>query len=73
VGWSARGLERRSRDAEEVARRVLRGLAPGAILLLHEGPRVPAAIRVEAVRRVLARLDAESYRCVVPDPGQLAG
>ncbi len=73
VGWSARGLERQSHDAEEVAHRVLRGLAPGAILLLHEGPRVPASIRVEAVRRVLECLDAEGYRCVVPDPGQLAG
>jgi peptidoglycan/xylan/chitin deacetylase (PgdA/CDA1 family) len=73
VGWSARGLERRSRDAEEVANRVLRGLAPGAILLLHEGPRVPAAIRVEAVRRVLERLSAEGFACVVPGPEQLSG
>ena len=71
IGWSARGLERRAGDFEAVATRALRGLAPGAILLLHEGPRVPAAIRVHAIRRVLERLREEDYRCVVPGPGQL--
>jgi len=73
VGWSARGLERRRGDAEAVAARATRGLAAGAILLLHEGPRVPAAIRVEAIRRVLERLRDQGYRCVVPSPEQLAG
>jgi peptidoglycan/xylan/chitin deacetylase (PgdA/CDA1 family) len=73
VGWSARGLERWSREPEPVAARVMRGVTPGAILLLHEGPRVPAAIRVHAVRRVLERLRDQGYRCVVPAPEQLAG
>ncbi|MBI3885554.1 MAG: polysaccharide deacetylase family protein [Opitutae bacterium] len=73
IGWSARGLERAGGNAEAVAGRVLHGLAPGAILLLHEGPRVPAAIRVEAVRRVLGRLRELDYRCVVPAAEQLAG
>ncbi len=68
IGWSARGLERRGGDAGVVAARALRGLAPGAILLLHEGPRVPAAIRVEAIRRVLEQLRAQGYKCVVPGP-----
>ena len=67
VGWSARGLEGRSRDAESVANRVLHGFAPGAILLLHEGPRVPACIRVAAIRRVLERLQEQGYKCVVPE------
>ncbi len=66
IGWSARGLERRPGDAEAVAVRATRDLAPGAILLLHEGPRIPAAIRVDAIRRVLERLRALGYRCVVP-------
>jgi peptidoglycan-N-acetylglucosamine deacetylase len=73
VGWSARGLERRRGDAEAVAARTTRGLAPGAILLLHEGPRVPAAIRVAAIRRVLERLQELGYQCVVPGPDQLGG
>ena len=71
VGWSARGLELRAGDAETVAARAVRGLAPGAILLLHEGPPVPAAIRVNAIRHVLERLREEGYQCVVPAPEQL--
>ena len=73
VGWSARGLERRPGDAEAVAARTLRRLAPGAILLLHEGPAVPGPIRVEAIRRVVERLHEQGYHCVVPRPEQLAG
>lgn len=72
VGWTARGLERRRGGAEVVSERLMRRLAPGAILLLHEGPRIPAAIRVHGVRRVLERLRDRGYRCVVPSPGQLA-
>ncbi len=73
VGWSARGLERWRGDAEAVAARATRGLARGAILLLHEGPRVPAPIRVAAIRRVLERLREQGYQCVVPGPDQLVG
>ena len=71
VGWTSRGLERWGGDAAAVATRVMRGLKPGAILLLHEGPRVPAAIRVTAIRCVLERLREQGYRCIVPGPGQL--
>ncbi len=71
IGWSARGLERWPGDASVVATRVLRGLSPGAILLLHEGPAVPAGIRVEAIRLVLERLDEQGYHCVVPGAEQL--
>jgi peptidoglycan-N-acetylglucosamine deacetylase len=71
VGWSSRGLERWHGSAEVVMHRVTRSLAPGAILLLHEGPRVPADIRVVAIHRVLERLRELDYRCVVPGPEQL--
>jgi peptidoglycan/xylan/chitin deacetylase (PgdA/CDA1 family) len=74
IGWSARGLERRpGTTVEAVADRALHQLAPGSILLLHEGPRIPVAIRVAAIRRVLERLHDQGYRCVVPAPGQLTG
>ena len=66
VGWSGRGLELFGGDAEAVARRVLRGLQPGSILLLHEGPRLTAAIRVNAIQRTLEKLRELNYRCVVP-------
>lgn len=71
VGWSARGREAGSRSVEAVVRRALRRLKPGAIVLLHEGRAVPAAMRVEAIRRVLERLRAEGYACVVPAAGDL--
>ncbi len=71
VGWTTRGLEIGASDPEVVAGRVLQGVEPGAILLMHEGPRVPAAIRVVAVRRVLERLREHGYRCVIPTVGQL--
>lgn len=71
IGWSARGLEHWLGDADAVARRALAGVAPGAILLLHEGPRMPGRVRVHAVRRVLERLHELGYQCVVPEPRQL--
>jgi len=71
IGWSARGLERWHSAPKPVAAQVLRSVRPGAILLLHEGPRVPKAIRVEAIRLVLERLDRHGFRCVVPKPEQL--
>ena len=71
VGWSARGLERWRKGPEAAAAGVMRGIAPGAILLLHEGPRVPAPVRVEGIRRTLERLREQGYRCVVPAPDQL--
>jgi len=73
IGWSARGLERWHTDPEAVAIRALRGLRPGSILLLHEGPRVPAAIRVAAIARVLEQLSKQGYQCVLPEPTQLEG
>jgi peptidoglycan/xylan/chitin deacetylase (PgdA/CDA1 family) len=71
IGWSARGLEHWLGDADAVARRALAGVAPGAILLLHEGPRMPTPVRVHAIGRVLDRLHELGYQCVVPDPAQL--
>ncbi|HEX2862651.1 MAG TPA: polysaccharide deacetylase family protein, partial [Lacunisphaera sp.] len=71
IGWSARGLEHLGGGAERVARRVTRALTPGSILLMHEGPRVPGEIRVEAIRRVLETLRERDYRCVVPGAEQL--
>jgi peptidoglycan/xylan/chitin deacetylase (PgdA/CDA1 family) len=71
VGWSARGLERWSRTAESVAGRVTRGVTPGSTLLLHEGPRVPQPIRVEAIGRVLQTLHEQGYRCIVPTAEQV--
>lgn len=66
VGWSARGLELVGGDANAVAKRVLRRLRPGSLLLLHEGPPLPDSLRVEAIRQTLVRLQESGYRCVIP-------
>lgn len=71
VAWTARGLERSGLDVEGVVARLTRRVRPGAILLLHEGPRVPPAIRVAAIARLLEYLSAAGYACVVPEPEQL--
>lgn len=71
IGWTVRGLEKNQHRPERVAERILRRVRPGAILLLHEGPRLHPDVRVRAIELVLERLSAEGYRCVVPAPGQL--
>ena len=58
ASWSIRGFDTRIGDAERVKSRLLRGLRPGAILLLHDGnaARTPAGIPVilEVLPAVLA-------------------
>lgn len=52
---------------EAVARRVLRGARPGAIICLHDGRELsasPAAATVEALRLILPSLSAQGYRFV---------
>jgi peptidoglycan/xylan/chitin deacetylase (PgdA/CDA1 family) len=73
VGWSARGLELIGGDATSIAKRVLRGLRPGSILLLHEGPPLPASLRVTAIEQTLKRLTKEGYQCVIPDDHRAPG
>ena len=61
VGWSIRSLDtvmRRSR--EEVCRRVLKRLHPGAVILLHD--RLPEADRL--LEQLLVGLHERGYRVV---------
>jgi len=63
VGWSASGLDGLSARGEPVVERLMRGVRPGAILVLHEGG---APGRVETVERLLERLGGAGYTCVIP-------
>jgi len=64
AGWSADGLDGLpGRDPKDVVRRILRGLKPGAILLLHEGP---GRRSVETLQLLLAELSAREFHCVIP-------
>ncbi len=63
VGWTVRGLDRRERSPERVVGRLLRGLRPGAILLLHDGG-IPGD-RLRAVAELLIdNLNARGYQAL---------
>ena len=64
VAWSARGFDAVAGDAGAVIARVERTLAPGAIILMHEG--AGHGHNVEQLRLLLQRLDALGYTTVVP-------
>jgi peptidoglycan/xylan/chitin deacetylase (PgdA/CDA1 family) len=67
VAWSARGLDGvPSAEAERVARRLERGLRPGAIIMLHDASEredfVPAS--VEALPKLLDAIERKGLRVV---------
>lgn len=68
ASWSARGFDTRIGDAERVKHALLRGLRPGAILLLHDGnaARSPRGIPIilEVLPAVLESVAAAGLRCV---------
>lgn len=66
VGWTVSGLDGCSARGEVVVERLMRGVRPGAILVVHEGDG-----RAATVERLLERLTDEGYRCVIPAPGRL--
>ena len=69
VGWSARGFDGvNNHDPARAAARVLAGVQPGAILLLHEGFRGPRGERlnVHGLELVLAGLAERGYATVLP-------
>ena len=68
VGWSARGFDAVHGDVGRVLSSIERDLAPGAIVLLHEG--APHGRSVEMIAALLQRLDALGYRAVLPGDGQ---
>lgn len=64
AGWSADGLDGfPGRDPKSIVARILRGLEPGAILLLHEGPGRWSA---ETLKLLLGEISARGFRCVIP-------
>jgi peptidoglycan-N-acetylglucosamine deacetylase len=65
IGWTASGLDGIFARGEAVVSRVMTRANSGAILVLHEGG---APGRVETLALLLDRLEAEGYRCVVPEP-----
>ena len=71
IGWTIRSGDTFARDPASVASRIGRRLAPGAIILLHEGPPLSAAVRVAALERGLNLLNARGYRAIIPVAARL--
>ncbi len=66
AAWSARGFDAVAADPATVVARIERRLAPGAIVLLHEG--AAHGRNVATIARLLQRLDALGYRTTLPEP-----
>lgn len=71
IAWCARGFDAVEADPDKVMPRIERGLAPGAIVLLHEG--APHGRNVEMLDLTLSRLDALGYRAILPNLPDQAG
>ncbi len=63
VGWSVRSLDTRITDPERVVARILRGLKPGGIILLHDG-NIPVVRLIPTVQLLLDSLRARGYEVV---------
>lgn len=67
AAWSRRGYDTMERDPARVAARLLRDLAPGDILLLHDGSALSGGgnrVALEALPRVLDGLSRRGLRSV---------
>jgi len=73
IGWTVRGFDTVSRDPAAVAARIMQGVKPGVILLLHEGHRTATDPDFHpcCLELVLLALTKANYRCVLPGPDQL--
>jgi peptidoglycan/xylan/chitin deacetylase (PgdA/CDA1 family) len=72
VSWTRRGFDAIGRDPAAVARRLLRGLAPGDVLLLHDGSTAREQggnpLVLEVLPRILDALAERGLRSVAIDP-----
>ncbi len=71
IGWTVRSGDCVARRPEAVAHHVIPRLAPGTILLVHEGPSARPAVRIRAITLILEACTAQNYRCVIPERTQL--
>jgi peptidoglycan/xylan/chitin deacetylase (PgdA/CDA1 family) len=67
ASWTARGFDTVDDDDGRVLQRLVAGISPGAILLLHEDERKPGR-SVRLLDRVLQELSARGYATVLPVP-----
>lgn len=71
IGWSVRSGDCLGRSAETIVASVLRRVRPGGIVLVHEGPSVPAPLRVRTIGLLLERMRERGVSCVIPPADRL--
>lgn len=67
IGWTVRAFDAVESDVRRVVNRVLGGLRPGAILVLHQG----RSHSIEVITEVLRAVRSRGYSFVIPDDGDL--
>ena len=68
MAWSARGFDGVRGEPEAVVSRIVAGLQPGAIVLLHEG--APHGNNLAIIEGVLEAMRARGFQSVLPIPDQ---
>jgi peptidoglycan/xylan/chitin deacetylase (PgdA/CDA1 family) len=71
VGWTIRSGDCLPQTPARFAARNAARLQPGAILLVHEGASVPAALRVHGLALLLPEIARRGFTCVLPTREQL--
>lgn len=54
IGWSVRSFDTSCRDENRVAERVIKGLHPGAVILLHDTREITPGVVDQVIRRAVA-------------------
>jgi peptidoglycan/xylan/chitin deacetylase (PgdA/CDA1 family) len=67
IGWTARGFDSVTADAERVAARIVPRVEPGGIVVMHQG--LPQSL--QCIERVVDDLQRAGYAFVVPDDARL--
>jgi peptidoglycan/xylan/chitin deacetylase (PgdA/CDA1 family) len=67
IGWTVRGFDALRDGGAEVVRRIAERLAPGAIIVLHQG----RPWSVATMQRVVEEIRRRGYGFVIPPPGRL--
>jgi peptidoglycan/xylan/chitin deacetylase (PgdA/CDA1 family) len=67
IGWTARGFDAVGSDVDRIVARLLPRLAPGAIIVLHQGRE--HSLRV--IERAIAAIRERGYAFVVPGDAAL--
>lgn len=69
AGWSARGFDAVSADADTVTQRILADIRPGAVILMHEGQPFDVAggrMAPRVLRAVLEKARSAGLECELP-------